>query len=51
MSLRLSWAVKPLAAHAATPSEPLPKGRDWDDALFGCPSTTSERETTLDALI
>jgi hypothetical protein len=29
VSLRLSWAVNPFAAHAAAPSEPLPSGGDW----------------------
>jgi hypothetical protein len=46
VSLRLSCAVNPPAAHAATPSEPLPSGKDCESARFGRPSTTSERETT-----
>src|SRR5690242_15559774 len=46
VSLRLSCAVKPPAAQAATPSEPLPSGSDWAGAVFGRPSTTSERPTT-----
>ena len=35
VSLRLSCAVKPFAAQAAAPSEPLPSGSDWALALFG----------------
>src|SRR6266481_2373558 len=46
VSLRLSCAVKPSAAQAATPSEPLPNGSDWESTVFGRPSTMSERETT-----
>src|SRR5258708_21039268 len=46
VSLRFSCAVNPLAAHSATPSDPLPKGSDWVSALFGRPRTTSDRETT-----
>lgn len=49
VSLRLSRAVNPPPAHSATPSEPLPSGSDWVLAVFGCPSTTSERETAGDA--
>src|ERR1700728_1547855 len=46
VSLRLSCAVKPPAAQAATPSEPLPSGSDCEAALFGWPRNTSERDTT-----
>src|SRR5271154_3408378 len=46
VSLRLSWAVKPSAAQAATPSEPLPSGSDCESAVFGWPSTMSDSETT-----
>src|SRR5579859_5538665 len=46
VSLRLSCAVKPPAAHAATPSDPLPSGSDCEAALFGWPRKTSERDTT-----
>src|ERR1700722_2564394 len=46
VSLRFSCAVNPFAAHAATPSEPLPSGRDWLDAVFASPSTTSDSATT-----
>ena len=46
VSSRLSWAVNPFAAHAATPSEPLPSGRNWAAEKFGCLMTTSERLTT-----
>ena len=35
VSLRFSCAVNPLAAQAATPSEPLPSGSDWLAAVFG----------------
>src|SRR3954470_9334423 len=45
VSLRLSCAVKPLAAHAATPSEPLPSGMNWVAEVLGRPSTTLARET------
>src|SRR5260370_11550985 len=44
--LRLSCAVNRFAAQAATPSEPLPSGSDWEFTVFGRPSTMSERETT-----
>src|SRR5690349_19977627 len=44
--LRLNWAVKPFAAHSATPNEPLPSGRNCVAELLGRPSTTSERDTT-----
>src|SRR5258708_815403 len=46
VSLRLSCAVNPFAAQAATPSEPLPSGSDWEFPVFGRPSRMSERETT-----
>ena len=46
VSLRLSCAVNPPAAQAATPSDPLLSGRNCDGELFGAPSTTSERATT-----
>ena len=46
VSLRFSCAVNPPAAHADTPSDPLPSGRNCDGELFGWPSTTSERDTT-----
>ncbi|HEY7812703.1 MAG TPA: hypothetical protein VIC62_05660, partial [Nakamurella sp.] len=46
VSLRLSCAVKPLAAQAATPSEPLPSGSDCEPAVFGWPRKTSDRDTT-----
>src|SRR4051812_39039020 len=45
VSLRLSCAVKPFAAHAATPSEPLPNGRNCVAEELGRPSTTFDRET------
>src|SRR5689334_22821511 len=45
VSLRLSWAVKPFAAHSATPSEPLPSGRNCVAEALGRPSTTFDRET------
>ena len=46
VSLRLSCAVNPPAAQAATPSDPLLSGRNCDGELFGAPITTSERATT-----
>ena len=46
VSLRLSCAVKPPAAHAATPSDPLPSGSDCESGVFGWPRKTSERDTT-----
>src|SRR5260370_36950670 len=46
VSLRLRGAVNPFAAQAATLSEPLPSGSDWEFTVFGRPSTMSERETT-----
>src|SRR6202020_1545925 len=46
VSLRLSCAVKPPAAHAATPSEPFPSGSDSESVVFGWPRKTSERDTT-----
>src|SRR4051812_42561954 len=51
VSLRLSWAVKPFAAHAATPSDPLPSGRNCVAELLGLPSTTFERETIPPTLV
>src|SRR5579884_1046604 len=45
VSLRLSCAVKPFAAQAATPSEPLPSGRNWVAEVLASPMTTFERET------
>src|SRR5580698_689682 len=46
VSLRLSCAVNPPAAQAATPSDPLPSGSDCESAVFGWPRKTSERDTT-----
>ena len=46
VSLRLSCAVNPPAAQAATPSEPLPSGSDWESVVFGWPRTTSDSDTT-----
>src|SRR5437764_9951883 len=46
VSLRSSCAVNPLAAHAATPNEPLPNGRNCVADVLGLPSTTFDRETT-----
>src|ERR1700690_463966 len=46
VSLRLSCAVKPPAAQAATPSDPLPSGSDCESRVFGRPRKTSERDTT-----
>src|SRR6202020_3445413 len=46
VSLRLSCAVNPPAAHSATPSEPFPSGSDWESEVFGWPRKTSERDTT-----
>ena len=48
MSLRFSCAVNPFAAHAATPSDPLPSGSDWLSEVFGAPSTMSDSATTPD---
>lgn len=47
VSERLSCAVNPFAAHAAVPSEPLPRGSDCAPAEFGLPSTMSDRRTTF----
>jgi hypothetical protein len=46
VSLRLSCAVNPFAAHAATPRDPLPSGSDCASLTFGCWITMSERLTT-----
>ena len=46
VSLRLSCAVNPLAAQAATPSEPLPSGSDSESVVFGWPRTMSDSDTT-----
>ncbi len=46
VSERLSWAVNPFAAQAATASEPLPSGIDWSPLWFGWPSTMSDWLTT-----
>ncbi len=48
VSLRFSCAVNPFAAHAATPSDPLPSGIDWLAAVFAAPSTMSDSATTPD---
>jgi len=47
VSLRFSCAVKPPAAHTATPRVPLPSGIDWVAAVFARPSTMSDCRTTL----
>ena len=46
VSDRLSCAVKPFAAQAATPSAPLPSGIDAVGLMLGWPSTMSSRLTT-----
>src|SRR3954462_6433940 len=51
VSLRLSWAVKPFAAHPATPRDPLPSGRNCVAEVLGRPSTTFERETIPPTLV
>src|SRR5262249_7578149 len=45
VSTRFSCAVKPLAAHAATPNTPLPRSIDCLGCSGGCPSTMFERRT------
>src|ERR1700730_14507318 len=50
VSDRLSWAVNPLAAHAAAASEPLPTGMDAVGLTFGWPSTMALRLTTPSGL-
>src|SRR5690349_4201064 len=45
VSVRLSCAVNPFAGHSATPSEPLPSGRNCVAAVYALPITTLERET------
>src|SRR6266568_4463470 len=47
VSDRLSWAVKPFAAHTAAPSVPLPSGTNCVGSVFAWPSTMSERRTTF----
>ena len=56
VSLRFSCAVNPFAAHAATPSEPLPSGIDWlaggvrraeHDVGFGDHAGRVQRERTV----
>src|SRR5437763_7946668 len=46
VSLRFNCAVNPFAAHSATPSEPLPNGRNCVFVEFAFPMTTFDRETT-----
>ena len=45
VSLRFNCAVNPFAAHAATPNEPLPNGKNCVADEFGLPNTTFERDT------
>src|ERR1700730_1415726 len=47
VSDRLSCAVKPLAAHTAAPSGPLPSGTNWVGSVLVLPSTISDRRTTF----
>src|SRR6478736_744072 len=45
VSARLSWAVNPLAAHAATPNEPLPRSIDCLGNAGARPRTMLDRRT------